>query len=247
MRLVGVSFLLILLCSCAAHRAPVPVGEVPLQHQVSQEDEQYGHEVLNMLTQDFALDRDDRRINRVRDLVDKLTTAANAGGNPWHVYVLVDDDFKNAAATRGNYIFVWTGLLRMVSSDGELATILAHEIGHLLAGHTQPTPQEEVNELLSGIAGSIAGQVVAAQGQHPFVADLAEMLARELLSAIIVNPGSQRNELEADQIGIFLMADAGIDPNNAISFWERARSDPELSGSGLQFLSSHPDSEERLR
>lgn len=231
--------------ACATRRPLLPPGEVPQARFVSEADEQYGHEVLSELSTQFQLDRDDVRVMRVRDVVHRLTSAANADKEPWHVYVFSDADFKNAAATRGNYIFVWSGILDDIHDDDELATILAHEIGHVLAGHTQPSPAEETRQMLAGIAGTATGQVVSASGQAGILADLAEMAVKLSMQALIVNPDLQAKELEADQIGLFLMADAGYDPQKAVDFWRRLKDDPDYAGSPLQFLSSHPSTEDR--
>lgn len=244
------SIFLALLClaaaSCAASRRPVPPGVIPEQSTLYSEDEKYGHEVLNNLTQQYPLDRDDARIFRVRDIVDRLTKAARADHNPWNVYVLVGDDFKNAAATRGNYIFVWTGILKAAQSDAELATILAHEIGHVLAGHTERNPAEETNRIIAGIAGAATGTVIGNRGLGGPVSDLAELVVRASLEAFLVNPDLQAKELEADQIGLFMMADAGYNPEEALTFWRRVQSDPDFRGFPIEFLSSHPSSAQRL-
>jgi predicted Zn-dependent protease len=209
-------------------------------------DEQYGQEVLSALMREFPLERDDATVNRVRDIVDRLTAAAGASQEPWHIYVLKADNVVNAAATRGNFVFVWTGMLRTARTDGELAAVLAHEIGHVLANHTSPTPQEETAGIMAQVTGEVAGRIVAVQGPYGPLGQLAGILAQEMVEAMIVNPESQRKEFEADQIGLFLMADAGYNPDDAITLWTTmARSD----GPGdqmLTFFSSHPANEERL-
>ena len=245
-RLIAIVGVVALSTGCSAGRRPIPAGEIPRQDTVLASDEEYGHEVLSSLVEKFPLDNDDTRINRVRDMVEKLAKAAGADQNPWQVYVLRDDSLKNAAATRGNYVFIWTGMLNTVQSDGELAAILSHEIAHVLAGHPQPTPDEEVREMVSGVAGTIAGGILSNQGAIGPLADLAEMAVGEVMKAVLVNPEQQRKELEADQIGLFILADAGYNPEEALGFWERAKSDPELSGGSLLFLSTHPSSADRL-
>jgi predicted Zn-dependent protease len=237
--------LVVVLCGCGARRPPVPVGDVPAVQAVSADDERYGQSVLAELVERYELDRDDANIERVRLITDRLTEAANAGSEPWHVYVLKDDNFKNAAATRGNYIFVWTGMLRTVSGDDELATVLAHEIGHVLAGHTARDPNDEVNRMIAGVAGAVTGQAVGAYGYGP-VADIANILVKAAIEAIIVNPVSQEREFEADHIGLFLMADAGYDPTAGVEFWRRAQFDDSLSSGLLEFLSTHPSTDERF-
>ncbi len=247
LRIISIPFLVLLFTACAPTRAPIPVGVIPLERTLLAEDEEYGHQVFAGLTEQYPIDDDDGRINKVRDLVDKLSVAAKADKNPWHVYVLVDDNFKNAAATRGNYIFVWTGLLKSIKNDAELATVVSHEIGHLLAGHTDPDPQEELSAIIAGVAGSAGSAVANAHPSAGIAPDLAELILRESIKALILNPELQRKELEADHIGMFLMAEAGIEPEQAVKFWARVQNDPEFSNFPLEFLSSHPSSETRLK
>jgi Zn-dependent protease with chaperone function len=234
-----------LLTGCGPGRMPIAPGEIPRGEYVTSEDEQYGQQVLSVLTRTYPLSRDDDAINRVRDIVNKLADAAGAGDAPWNVYVLRGDSVANAAATRGNFVFVWTGMLRTVQNDEELAAVLAHEIGHVLANHTQPTPSEEASEIMANIGGNVASQVVAVQGPYGALSGIAGVLAQEAIKAFIVNPESQRKEFEADQIGLFLMADAGYDPQNAVSLWT-TMSQQSSMGDIPSFLSSHPPNQERI-
>ena len=240
--------LAVLLClgACSAARPPVPPGTIPPEEVLRVEDEQYGHEVLAELSREYPLDRNDANITRVRGIVERLTSKGLSSKNPWHVYVLVSDQFKNAAATRGNLIFVWTGLLNSVHSDDELATVLAHEIGHVLAGHTAPDPSQAVAEIIGTTTGEIAGQVLQSQGIPGILGQLAGDILQAGLEAAFINPGQRSRELEADLIGMFLMAKAGFDPRAAVNFWERVQLDPDFANSTLTFLSTHPSSDDRL-
>jgi len=233
------------LVGCGAGRPPVPPGIIPQQTELTAEDEKYGHEVLSALTQQFALDTNDGNIHRVRDLADRLAIASGNDQYPWHIHVLKDDKVKNAAATRGNYLFVWTGMFTTVSDDTELATIVSHEMGHVLAKHTAASPQQEAAQILSGVMGMAASGVLAGTG-YGAVADLAQILVENVFQAALVNPQSQSDELEADLIGLFLMADAGYDPDKALNFWRRVQSDPDFQSASLTFFSSHPSTIERV-
>lgn len=238
-----------LLCfsACGASRPSIPPGEVPSGAYVTQEDEEYGLQVLRRLSQQYPIEQNDRDVNRVRDLVERLARAAHADSNPWNVYVLRGDDIANAAATRGNFVFVWTGMLRTAYTDAELATVLAHELGHVLASHTRATPDEEASQIIATISGDVASSVVASQGPYGALAQMAGLLVSETVRALAVNPESQRQELEADQVGLFLMADAGFDPQQAISFWIRFNQQHSNSANGLQFFSTHPATDERIQ
>lgn len=239
--------LIIAFSACAAGRTAIRPGQIPQPPELSQSDELYGHQVLQDLLTKYPLDNDDQRINRARSVVDRLTKAIGVDKEPWHVYVLQSPSFKNAAATRGNHLFVWTGLLDEVKNDEELATVLAHELGHLLAGHTTPTQNEALREALSGVARDAAYQSVAIQGGYvAAAAGIAQILADQAFRAFLVYPESQRKELEADLIGLNLMAEAGYNPQAALNFWLRIKDSPEFRSGLPSFISSHPTSEKRI-
>ncbi len=244
-----VALLLFFTEACAPARAPIPPGTVPAGRPVTSAEEQYGHEVLTALSEQYNLDYNDPRLDNVIEIVDRLTQAAGADHSPWHVYLFRAPQVKNAAATRGNHVFVWSGLLDVAKSDAELATIVSHEIAHVLAGHTEPDPQEEVKKLLIGLGALAAGVAIAHSTGDPMMGrnlgDLTATLANQVGQGFLVNPYSREKELEADTIGFFMMADAKYNPEEAINFWTRAQSDPDF-GSVPTFFSTHPPPENRL-
>lgn len=247
---VIITFSLCVIASgCTAYRPTVAPGVIPTSRPPTPDDERYGHEILNGLSRKFPLEYNDPRLSKVQEIVDRLTQAAGADKEPWHIYLFKDAKFKNAAATRGNHVFVWTGMLDEVKSDDELATVLAHEISHVLARHTDPDPNEELKRLAVGIGAMAAGIAVSAAVKDPYwgqqAGRLTSGLTQQVGHGLAVNPFSRELEYEADQIGLFLMTRAGFDPQGAISFWSRAKNDIDFSN-GLTFFSTHPPAEERL-
>lgn len=236
---------IVLLSSCAPVRPPVPPGVVPKPRLLTTAEEQYGHEVLAGLTEKYELDYNDPRLDTITKIVDKLTHAAGADQSPWHVYLFREPTIKNAAATRGNHVFIWSGMLDLAKSEEEIATILSHEIGHVLAGHTDPDPQEEVKKLIINVGAMAAGIAASHAGRSQNYGDLAASLTQELGHGLLVNPHSRELELEADHIGLFMMADAKYNPQAAIDFWTRAQSIPDFRSS-FDFFSTHPPPEDRL-
>lgn len=242
-------FLLVVLQGCAASRPAVPVGTIPAAQTVTPEEEQHGHTVLAALTEKYELDYNHPRYQEVLDIVERLTTTIGAASDPWHVYLLKDATFKNAAATRGNHIFVWTGMLDATKSDDELAAVIGHEVGHVLARHTDADPNENIRKAIIEVGAVAAGIAVTTVTRNPSIGQnagqMTASLSREVGNAIAVYPYSRDRELEADHIGLFLMAKAGYDPEAAVQFWERAVQDPSFS-STLAFFSTHPPAGERL-
>ena len=161
---------------CSSAHIPVPPGEIPQGRPVTAEEEAYGHEVLTELQQQYELDYNDPRLDQIQKIVDRLTHAAGVDKDPWHVFLFKSPETKNAAATRGNHVFVWSGLLNSVSSDDELSVIIAHELSHVLAGHTDPDPNEEVKKILISVGAIAAGVAVSAATNNPyFSADLVNL------------------------------------------------------------------------
>ncbi len=247
--LLSLYLLFLLFSACAPQRAAVPPGVVPEPKPLNSEDEQYGHQILSELSQRYKLDYDHPRGPNVRKVVERLTAAAHADQDPWHVVVFKDDSFKNAAATRGNHVFIWTGMLDATQSDDELAAILGHEISHVLARHTDPDPNEQVKQIMIGVGAMVAGIAAGRATGNPSLArtasDLASSLTQKVGEGMLVYPYSREREAEADQIGLFMMADAHYDPRGAIEFWTRVQNNPEFTTS-FAFLSSHPPADERL-
>ncbi len=233
--------------ACVPTRPPLPPGYIPPEPYLATEDERYGHQVLVSLMREFDLERDDRIISRVRRVADRITKDGIGSRNTWHVYVLRSDRIKNAAATKGNHLFVWTPLLSSMRNDAELATVLSHEIAHVIAGHTQDDPRAESAKILGDVMGEATSQLLGIYGGvAPLVGAIAGSLISSGVDAAINNPAQQQKELEADQIGIMLLAKAGYDPRAAIDLWDRLQHDPDFSGPRISFLSTHPSSKERL-
>jgi predicted Zn-dependent protease len=165
----------------------------------------------------------------------RLLEAANTSGKQrWNI-VIFDTGRVNALAAVGNWFFVWRGVLAFAKSEDELAAILAHEIGHALAGHLQD--------------GSISLNAYGAARDNSVVGGLASLLIAQLpagIRTLFVTPERHRREYEADEIGLLLMADAGYSPLAAIRVLERyahVAQDQKLQDSSTL---SHPLTADRL-
>ena len=148
---------------------------------------------------------------------------------------LIEDKQINAWAMPGGKVAVYTGILPITQNDTGLAVVLGHEISHALAGHgNERISQAMVAQYGGAILGSAtSGQMAAIfQQVYPIGAQVA-----------LLKYG-RGQELEADEMGIYLMSMAGYDPRQAQPFWERM----EASSNGNrppEFLSTHPSPESR--
>jgi predicted Zn-dependent protease len=122
----------------------------------------------------------------------------------------------NAFCLPAGKVGVFTGLLRVVENDDQLAAVLGHEIAHALAHHTSERLAREETQ-----PGGILAQ----------------------LSSLRYD---REQESEADHIGVFLMTFAGYDPEQAVVFWERMIAASRRGGHIPEVFSNHPSDEHRI-
>ncbi len=164
-------------------------------------------------------------------------------------FVVFDSPELNAFALPGGKVGVYTGLLKLAENDAELATVMGHEIGHVIARHGAERMSEAL--LISGL-GEVAGAVVEAKtdtGNR----QLFDLAYGGLATVGRVLPHSRNNESEADRMGAVYAARAGYDPRAAITFWQKMVSQKQASEKGggkassvSALLSTHPADEKRI-
>lgn len=163
--------------------------------------------------------------------------ATDAGVSSWEIVVFKDPS-ANAFALPGGKIGVHTGMLPVAKTSSQLAAVIGHEVGHVIAKHGA----ERVSEgLLAQGVTTAAGIGFKDKSYQPII------LAGLGLGAQfgILLPHSRTQESESDLIGVDLMARAGFDPRDSVELW---RNMAVASGgkSPPQFLSTHPSNETRI-
>ena len=159
-----------------------------------------------------------RHVDRIcHDLVEK--TDAKSTPYDFDCHLLADERTAGAFALPGGQIFLTSGLLAKLRNDGELAGVLGHEIGHVVARHGA--------EHLAGARNAVLARYDPndpASRRNPAVAALVGQLTHLRFS--------RGDELEADRIGVRLMSEAGYDPRGAAQVRQilRAGCGPEKSG-----------------
>lgn len=147
---------------------------------------------------------------------------------PWRIRVIRDDKTLNAFCTPGGYIYVYTGILKFLSTEEEFAGVLGHEIGHADMRHStrQMTKQFGVQVLLEIIAG----------GNY--------QLLREVTAAIINLKFSRQHETEADERSVTYLCPTDYNADAGAKFFEKIQA---LGGqSQPEFLSTHPNPANRI-
>ena len=160
-------------------------------------------------------------------------------GYAWE-YKLIEDKAINAWCMPGGKIVVYTGLLPVAKDDAGLATVMGHEVAHALANHgAQRMSASQLQQL-----GAV-GVAVATGGQSAEKQQMWQQYYGIGSSVGVMLPFSRNHESEADMIGLTLMALAGYNPDNALTFWERM-SAKKSGGAPPEILSTHPSDATRI-
>lgn len=185
------------------------------------------------------VERDAATNNYVRCVSNAITNALPEQ-RTWEVVVFRDDS-ANAFALPGGKIGVHTGLLKVATTPSQLAAVIGHEVGHVLAKHGA----ERVSEQFAMAGGlELIGNILAS-------GDKQSQNYQLLMGALgagaqfgVVLPHGRTQEKEADIIGLDLMAKAGFDPEQSVVLWENMGK--AGGGQPPEFLSTHPSHGTRI-
>jgi beta-barrel assembly-enhancing protease len=164
----------------------------------------------------------------------KLVRESVAAKTPYRFsfHVLADPKTINAFALPGGPIFITEGLLRLLKSESELAGVLGHEIGHVVARHSsEQLAKAQLTQGLIGAATVGTGDYTTAQ-------------IGQVVGSLINMRYGRDDELESDALGIRIMAEAGYDPRamlNVMAVLAKASSGSQQP----EFFSTHPNPENR--
>ncbi|MBM9547273.1 M48 family metallopeptidase [Leptospira sp. 201903074] len=159
-------------------------------------------------------------------------TSDTTGVESWEV-VVFKDNTPNAFALPGGKIGVYTGMFSVAKNRDQLAAVIGHEIGHVIARHGNERVSQ--NQLAGGSV-----KLLENLGK-PMVAGALGMGAK----FGILLPFSREHESEADLIGLELMAKSGFDPRQSVELWKNMSA---LGGNKPnELLSTHPSDATRMK
>lgn len=165
--------------------------------EITAEDRAYGAETHPQLLAEFGGAYRGPESRYVAALGEKM--AATAGLPGQCTFTLVNSDVANAFAVPGCYIYVTRGLFAIVGSEAELASVLGHELGHIVGAHAQRQQRRSIWRTLGVIAVSLTGSETLTR--------LASQAAQYFTLRY-----SRGQEYESDQLGVRYLTRAGYDP-----------------------------------
>jgi predicted Zn-dependent protease len=188
-----------------------------------------------MAAQLGGLSQSDRR-DVVKRVGEKIVAQSSASRSPYKYsfYLLADRKTVNAFALPGGQVFITEALLGLLEREDELAGVLGHEVGHVLARHSaEQLAKQQLTQ-------SLIGAVAVGSGSY----DTAQLA--QLAGSLINMKYGREDELEADSLGLRLSREAGYDPRAMISVMQKLQ---KASGGGRQpeFASTHPSPSNRIQ
>jgi MAF protein len=196
---------------------------------------QMGKSINRQVQKELKFTGDPLVLKRVEDIGKKIAAVSDRKEIDYYFQVL-DDDQINAVSLPGGYIYVNSGLIDKVSSDDELACILAHEVGHIVARHS-------IKKLQAMQGYSILRVLVAVAPGTGEVGNAADIAFTQSLLGY-----SREDELLADQLGARYAKLAGYDPHGMISFLEKLQDiNRRMPLTEKNYFRTHPYVSDRIR
>jgi len=159
----------------------------------------------------------------------------------WEFILVKDDAMVNAWCMPGGKVAFYTGIMPICKDETGVAVVMGHEIAHAIANHGS----ERISQQYAAQAGlSVVSIALGGSGGTTIPSDLILQGAGAATSLGIL-AFSRKHESEADELGLYFMAMAGYNPEEAPEFWKRMSAGKEGKGPS-EFLSTHPSGETRI-
>lgn len=229
----------------AACQVAPGTGRESLNFMSAEEEAKIGREAHPQILREFGGAYDDPAAQAyVAGIGQRLARVTETPAAEFRFTVL-NTDIVNAMALPGGYVYVTRGLMALADNEAELAGVVGHELGHILARHSaQRYSRAMAANVLVGVLGIALGQ--------PGVSDLANLGASYWLQSF-----SQENEFEADSLGVRYLSRGGWHAEGMASFLDKLRDHARLeammagrspdSVDEVHFMSTHPRTVDRVR
>jgi predicted Zn-dependent protease len=239
--IAGAAVLLLALNACGTNPA---TGQQSILGMSEDQEVQVSKQEHPKILAEFGGEYKDPEVQRyISSLGELLAKTSERPDLPWKFTVL-DTPQVNAFALPGGYIYITRGLLALASNEAEVASVLAHEIGHVAARHSA---QRQGRSTLVGLGAALAG-ILTGSGEIAQVGNA--------IGAGYVQKFSRDQELQADTLGVRYMSRANYDPEAAVSFLQKMQQETRLraleagkdpdEAEQVNWMSSHPRTADRV-
>ncbi len=186
------------------------------------------------------LSTDAAQVEMIRRVGKRIAAAANQPDFKWEFNLIDDPKTVNAFCMPGGKVAFYTGIMPICKNEDGVAAVMGHEVAHATAKHGSERMSQQL--LLNFGAMSLGA---ALQNKPETTKAIANMAFGVGANIGFVLPFGRNQESEADHVGIIYAAQAGYNPEEAVSLW--LRMDQESKGQQPpEFLSTHPSHQTRI-
>jgi Zn-dependent protease with chaperone function len=233
---VGVHILTLLVClsfsSCATEYNLATQKQESLLYGTERE-KNIGAAIAQSIEKELPMSADVDVNERAEKILKRIVEVCDRQELVYTIKV-IDEDKLNAVSLPGGYIYLYKGLIDKVKTDDELASVIAHEVGHITAKHAMKRMQSVYSDLLLQIAAVTATNGNFSSGVNVALTSIFFAHARE-------------DEFEADALGIKYMKKAGYDPAQAVSMLKLLKADQDKEPSRpFSYWRTHPFLTQRI-
>ncbi|HOX27641.1 MAG TPA: M48 family metalloprotease [bacterium] len=219
-------FFLMTAASCSAFAGMLDVSDA--------KEGNLGKDAAEEIIRYYGLVENDAEIQRMQAVGERIISICGRKNIEYHFYIL-DTDIINAFALPGGYVFMTKGIMDFVDDDDELASVMAHEITHVVRRHGVSIYKKEMKNALINF-------LVLVLTRDPNAVMAGQMVEQERADIF-----GRTAENEADSFGLEYVVKAGYNPDSFISFFEKMKQYDSHRPNLLEdYFDSHPPMEERI-
>jgi predicted Zn-dependent protease len=224
-----------LLLSGCSTEYNIVTGEQEMYYYSTDKEVQMGQAIAREAVKQLKLTDDPLVQKRVEDIGKKIAAVCDRKEISYHFYVVNEKDI-NAFSLPGGYVFVYKGLVDKVDNDDELAGVIGHEVGHIVARHS-------IKRLQGSQLYSVLRILTAAAPKTAEAGAAADVAVTQLMLGY-----SREDELLADQLGTRYALLAGYDPNAMVTFLMKLQQiEKKRPLTEISYYKTHPYVPDRIR
>jgi predicted Zn-dependent protease len=219
-------------------------GEKQHVNMTASQEIALGVQAAPQMAQQYGGESQDARataaVQQVGQSIVQANNLAQKTQYQYRFHLLADDQTINAFALPGGQVFITQGLLKNLTSEAQLAGVLAHEVGHVVGRHS--AEQVAQSQLTQGLTGAAA---IASYDPNSPGSSVVRAAAAAMIAKLVTLRFSRNDELEADKFAVKFTPQAGYDPRAMIGVMQMLDKQGGRS-SQPEFLQTHPNPGNRI-
>ncbi|HOJ51827.1 MAG TPA: M48 family metalloprotease [Syntrophales bacterium] len=207
-----------------------------------EDEKKIGRETYNELEKNNALLKTKKVVDYLNAVGQKILAQADNKQPFDYQFNIIKSASINAFATPGGYVYIHRGLINLAENEAQLASVIAHELGHVNLRHIADAIEKSKKINLATLAGILAGALLG--GSPELAAGVMSMSVAG--GAHMSLKYSREHEEEADRMGMYYLVRAGYDPSAMVDFLKVMKRQELYSGLVPSYFLTHPGTEDRI-